>query len=467
MDREDKLKRLEELTSKANELKREIDYYNALQLALKLVLNGSYGAFATQHFVLFNNHVASSITAEGRRLLQVMDEYNNRYWYEYWDKDKKLHERLCITDIKPIDSSDNVSVYGDTDSLFVSFYPAINKSTWKNRFLNDDYLSGINEKFLILNKSEIHTNNPNCVGCITKVKDIENIKDKYDLIIIDGYFVKNRDFNNIKINSRILWNWSCERDYIQGIDKFRIADYFLLCLNKHANSYGVENKHDFELERISESIINIAKKKYIQHISHEDGIDYERFKYIFPKGVELVRSSTPTFAREKIVDVVKYLFSHPNDYNIKDLLKLVSKIRKEFELANIDDICMQSSVSDYDNKIINDKELPISYVDGTHFAVKAAAYHNYLLHNNKELQQKYEFIKSGIKIKYYYTKKTNINNVFAYIRGSHPIEFAPDIDFDTQFEKCILSPINSIITNLNMPTINKRLRVIMDIFSGF
>ena len=65
LTREEKLARLEELKNKAKDLKKEADYYNALQLALKLVLNGSYGALAASGFVLFNNNVAGTITAEG------------------------------------------------------------------------------------------------------------------------------------------------------------------------------------------------------------------------------------------------------------------------------------------------------------------------------------------------------------------------------------------------------------------
>lgn len=42
MNRTEKLQRIEVLKLQANELKKESDYYNALQLALKLVLNGSY-----------------------------------------------------------------------------------------------------------------------------------------------------------------------------------------------------------------------------------------------------------------------------------------------------------------------------------------------------------------------------------------------------------------------------------------
>jgi hypothetical protein len=56
--------------------------------------------------------------------------------------------------------------------------------------------------------------------------------------------------------------------------------------------------------------------------------------------------------------------------------------------------------------------------------------------------------------------------MFAYIRGSYPMEFAPPIDYEEQFAKSILSPVNSIIEPLGMPEITKRLSVVMDIFSG-
>lgn len=42
MTKEEKINKIESLRNKANELKKEADYFNALQLALKLVLNGSY-----------------------------------------------------------------------------------------------------------------------------------------------------------------------------------------------------------------------------------------------------------------------------------------------------------------------------------------------------------------------------------------------------------------------------------------
>jgi DNA polymerase elongation subunit (family B) len=472
MTKQEKIKRLDELKKQANDLKKEVDYYNALQLALKLVLNGSYGAFATPYFVLFNNSVASTITAQGRDLTKTMDMVNEDYWYKEWHLDYELHKKLGIEDVTQIPKNEPVSIYADTDSLFVSFLPAIEHSTWKDLVFNKFELESIDEPFIVLAQEICQFDNPNCLG---KAETVDELKDlltqPYQHILIDGRFILDRDLKKM-MKSGVLtceprWNWARELDYIHGIDQMRYGDYFKKCLEDYAGGFGVENKEDFELERVSESIISLAKKKYIQHVAFEDGIPYERLTYLFPKGVELVRRSTPAFARDKIINIVKYLFENSDTFNIKDLLKLVKQLRKEFELADIDDISMQSSCSKYDEKVVDDKNLPLKFVNGAHFAVKASAYHNYLISQDKEIQRKYEPIKSGTKIKYYYCKNRANGDMFAYIRGQYPIEVAPSIDYDTQFEKSILSPINTIIEPLGMPEITARLSVVMDIFSGF
>jgi len=400
-----------------------------------------------------------------------MDRVNEDYWYNQWHNDFELHFKLGIKDVTPLNKSEAVSIYADTDSLFVSFKPAMDHCIWRDLVFASDKINSLNKKFIVLSRELPKFSNPNCVGTATTISELKEILNReHDVILADGNFIKEREINKLiksgSITSEIQWNWSTEMDFIQGVDHFRYGGYFKKCLEEYADSFGVENKEDFELERISESIINLAKKKYIQHILYEDGIPFEKLSYIYPKGVELVRSSTPAFAREKIVHIVKYLFTNPDTFNIKDLLKLVKNLRKEFELADIDDISMQSSCSNYETKITNDKTLPLQFVSGAHFAVKAGAYYNYLLFKNKDHQGKYEYLKSGTKIKYYCCKDKSINDMFAYIRGSYPIEFAPSIDYDQQFSKSILSPINSIIEPLGMPEITARLSVVMDIFGG-
>ena len=445
---------------------------------------------------MYNNNVASTITAQGRDLTRTMHRVNEEYWYNQWHLDTELHKNVCVKNIRKVNNDyirriggdivvdptpeqltghDGdlpevirrvpVSIYADTDSLFVSFDPAINHSDWKNLLFNREFLEGVSRKFIILNKNEEckipQFSNSNYLG---EFKSTDELPEGYEMVIVEGMFIHDWKFFKWYqgLECKKFWNWNRELDYIMGLDKFRYGGYFKKCLEEYAASFGVENKEDFELERVSESIINIAKKKYIQHVAYEDGVPYDRLSYFYPKGVELVRSSTPAFAREKIVDIVKYLFSHPDDFNAKDLIKYVKKLRKEFELADIDDIALQSSCSNYSDKVLDDKD-SLRFVDGAHMGVKGSAFHNFLLNKNHGLKDKYEYVKSG-KIKYYYCK-SDILPYFAYIRGSHPLEFAPPVDYDTTFYKSIISPINSIISPLGLPEITQRLTVIMDIFS--
>ena len=474
MTKEQKSSRLEELRIRANDIKKEVDYYNALQLALKLVLNGSYGAFATPYFILFNNYVASSITAQGRDLTQTMNRVNEHYWYNLWHEDTELHHKICIKNVKKITPTLATSIYADTDSLFVSFKPAIDNCEWKNLLFTN--INKLTRKFIVIfGKEDVRIENDNCLGSFHFETDKQSIIDSLvdiEFIVVDGRWIKNRDFDKFvaenKLEDKLRWNWSNELDFIQGMDYYRYAGYFKKCLAEYAESYGVKNKEDFELERISESVIYVAKKKYIQHIVYEDGIPYDRLTYIYSKGVEMVRRSTPLFARERIMDVIRYIFNNADTFNIRDLLKLVKTLKKEFDLCvpdHIDDISMQSSCSNYEQYVVEDAK-KLVFNTKAPSSVKASAYYNHLLHQNKDLQAKYEFFKSGSKIKYYYCKDASVNKIFAFMRGSYPIEFAPEIDLDLQFEKCILSPINSIIEHLNLPEITKRLSVVLDIFGG-
>jgi len=98
----DKLKRISELKKKAKAIKYEAEYFSSLQLALKLIMNGEYGALATPYFVMFNNKVAASITAQGRELTRKMSEMNEDYWYNHWHLDYELHKKLSINNVKQI-----------------------------------------------------------------------------------------------------------------------------------------------------------------------------------------------------------------------------------------------------------------------------------------------------------------------------------------------------------------------------
>jgi len=200
-------------------------------------------------------------------------------------------------------------------------------------------------------------------------------------------------------------------------------------------------------------------------VAWEDGIFYENLSYFYPKGVEIVKSSTPPFVRENIYDFLRYIFGNPNNLNIRKILQLVKKMKREFIMANIEDISMTTSCSNYETKVLDDVT-DVVYVKGTHFGVKGAAFHNFLLNKNSEYKKKYDMIRGG-RIKYYYCKHP-MNNIYAYSRSFHPTEIAEKegvkVDYDLQFDKTFLSIVNRFLNPIGLPTINKRLSVLNSLF---
>jgi len=255
-------------------------------------------------------------------------------------------------------------------------------------------------------------------------------------------------------------------DFILHLDRVIVKKLFTQYLDEYAAKFGVKNIHDFELETINRSALHIQKKNYINNVVYEDGIFYENLSYFYPKGVEIVKSSTPPFVRENIYEFLKYIFANPDNLNIRKILLLVKDLKKQFMMADIEEISMTTSCSNYTTKVIDDVTDVVT-VKGAHFGVKAAALHNYLLNKNSEYKTKYDNIRGG-RIKYYYCNHPK-NNVFAYMRSMHPYEICEKegvkIDYDEQFDLTVLQIVNRFLEPIGLPTINKRLSVLNSIFS--
>ena len=84
---------------------------------------------------------------------------------------------------------------------------------------------------------------------------------------------------------------------------------------------------------------------------------------------------------------------------------------------------------------------------------------------HKLTKKKYQSIRSGEKVKYYHVKsKVDDRNIFAFIAGSFPIEFAPEIDYDMQFSKTIIQPINRFVEAMGFPALSEQLVVATQLF---
>lgn len=96
MTAEEKRTKIAELKKRIELTQAEYDIAKAMQLALKLVINGTYGAFAHPKFVLSNSHIANAITAMGRDVINYMLDKIENYFYEEWHLDEESHKKLGI-----------------------------------------------------------------------------------------------------------------------------------------------------------------------------------------------------------------------------------------------------------------------------------------------------------------------------------------------------------------------------------
>lgn len=116
-ERRKKEQELEEVKSELKEAEANEELYNAMQLSLKAVINGAYGAFANVGFSCSNGDIANSITAMGRDMIQFVARRHEHFWKEEWHNREDLHQLLGINNVEKIPDNEEVVVYGDTDSV--------------------------------------------------------------------------------------------------------------------------------------------------------------------------------------------------------------------------------------------------------------------------------------------------------------------------------------------------------------
>lgn len=98
----------EELETLLQKLNADISYLDTYQMALKILMNSLYGALANKYFPLFNDKIASAITANGRYFIRNLGSYFNKSFNEI------------------LNSNQEFRVYGDTDSCVFDTIVKIN-----------------------------------------------------------------------------------------------------------------------------------------------------------------------------------------------------------------------------------------------------------------------------------------------------------------------------------------------------
>lgn len=249
-----------------------------------------------------------------------------------------------------------------------------------------------------------------------------------------------------------------ETDFVLAINEAVLEKYLEQAFDKYAKDFNCpKNVEKFELEKISRSVLMLAKKKYIMDISwKEPDVHVAPLHSIVYKGIEVIQGSTPKVCSEYMKDFIKYMLgkisaNEKPDYS--EIVRKLKEIKEKFSLHSPDEISKSFTMSDYEKYIINDKTSEIQYSPNAvcPMHVRAAATYNNMLYNKaKRYKSKYNIIRKGDKVKFYYTDN---DGVFAFLPNEYPGEFAPKMNIDQQFEKMILSPLNRIIAAAGYPEV--------------
>jgi len=210
-------------------------------------------------------------------------------------------------------------------------------------------------------------------------------------------------------------------------------------LFKNMNAH--KNRMVMAREGISDSGIWTAKKRYILNVHNNEGIQYKEPKLKI-MGIEAIKSSTPEVVRDKFKKAFNLIISGTE----AETQRFIQDFRNEFRTLAPEQVAFPRRVSNitdwHDHKTIYKKSCPIH--------VRGSLLFNKHLKYNK-LQQQYELITNGSRIKFCYLKLPNPikENVIAF-QDALPKELKLHnyIDYDLQFNKTFIEPLNLILHSI-------------------
>lgn len=240
----------------------------------------------------------------------------------------------------------------------------------------------------------------------------------------------------------------------ENIDEFC---YYLNAMDK--------SKCGGKREIIADRFILLKKKKYLCRLrANEATVFPDDAPKIKAMGVELIKSSTPKFSIEHMNEALPILF----DGSQKDLREWFEKCKNEFKKAPISDIVANMTVNRVDYDLRKDLGIP--------FNSRASLIYNEFIKKNN-LEGSFNLIQAGDKIKYIYLKTPNtlgetiVNSTGRSVKKTYPnvigfiddnfIQYIKDyIDYDTQFEKTVIKPLEFMTNAINFTVKEKA----MDLF---
>jgi DNA polymerase elongation subunit (family B) len=246
-----------------------------------------------------------------------------------------------------------------------------------------------------------------------------------------------------KLVQQVMPNASDEKivKFLDEVCEKKIEAYIDKCyaeLATYVNAY--DQKMKMKREAIANKGIFTAKKRYILNVYNNEGVQYTEPK-LKMMGIEAVRSSTPAAIRDNFKAAINIIMNKNEDI----LQEYVADQRDEFKKLPFEDVAFPRGCKELEKWM--DSGSGKIFKSGTPIHVKGAILYNHFI-KEKKLQEKYEVVHKGTKVKFCYLKTPNyLGEHVISTPGKLPKELELDhlIDYDKQFEKAFLEPLSTIL----------------------
>lgn len=223
--------------------------------------------------------------------------------------------------------------------------------------------------------------------------------------------------------------------FLDKVFKTKIEPFIEEFYDRLANrTNAFTNKMQMKRENIASLGIWTGKKRYVLDIWDEEGVLYKEPKLKIV-GLEAIKSSTPSVCRDALKAATIIIARGTQE----QLQEHIANFREKYGKFPVEDIASPRGLDGLNEYTLHSKSLPIH--------VRASLSYNKIL-TDKKLTKKYDAIKNGEKIRFCYLRMPNTShqNVIAF-PTILPKEFGLSeyIDYDVQFEKTFLSPVESIL----------------------
>lgn len=261
----------------------------------------------------------------------------------------------------------------------------------------------------------------------------------------DKDYVIAIDTDSLYVNFGPLVEKLTPKNPVQFLDKICQEHFEPVLAKCYEDLFTKMNCHKPRMEMGREVIADrgiwTAKKRYILNVHNSEGVQYAEPKLKI-MGIEAIKSSTPEVCRDKFKEIFKVIISGSEE----DTQNFIAKFRKEFGALPPEQVAFPrgtNNISDWsDRKLI--------YKKGTPIHVRGSLLYNRALKDGG-LQDKFEIINNGDRIKFCYMKLPNPikENVIAFPEYLPPeLGLNTFVDYDLQFEKTFLEPLKLILDSV-------------------